>query len=159
LGRASRGGEQDIEEETQTAGEIVKPLIRGVVRDGMMIHDEDAREYLAVRLHQLEGQRYEMSLEKERKHRSARQRGYFYGVIVETMISNEPFAGWTQEEVRLWIVENYAPRIYGENGLPDKIIPEHSWTTKIQEEINERVRQDLLTKFNVLIPLPNECLY
>jgi hypothetical protein len=124
-----------------------------------MIHDEDAREYLAVRLHQLEGQRYEMSLEKERKHRSARQRGYFHGVLIDVMEKNEPFEGWTHEEIKMWIVDNYAPRVYGENGMPDKIMPEHTWSTLEQEQVNEKVRRDCLEKFNLYIPLPNEAIY
>ncbi|GEM_PF-6655553 len=136
----------------------MKFLYKGIVTGGKAVFDDECRDPFHAKIQNLEGKRFEMTLDNEVKHRSKKQRGYYHGCLIELMMINEPFAGWTHDAVQVWIEANLGPKIYGENGKPDMIIPEEAWTTKQQEEVNERVRTLVLEKFNVLLPLPNEVL-
>lgn len=133
----------------------MRVFLKGWVNKGELQFDQESREQYAIKMHRLEGQRFEMTLERETKHRSKSQQGYFHGCIIETLRKTETFGGWTHREIKEFLEREYAPRIY-EDGKPYRIIPEEAWSTKIQEQVNERIREDMLVQHNILIPLPNE---
>jgi len=136
----------------------MKVVIKGCVIEGKLKLDDENREKLALLMDDLEGKLVEMTICRQTKHRSKNQQGYYHGVIIKMLENNEPFEGWTHEEIKDYLEREYAPKIY-EDGKPIRLVPEEMWTTKQQEEINERVRQDMLIKHNVIIPLPNEVVY
>jgi hypothetical protein len=61
----------------------MKPIFRGIIKEGKIKFDDPSR-YL-VHLSNLEGQRFELTIEKERRGRTLNQNSYYWSVIIEIL--------------------------------------------------------------------------
>mgnify|MGYP001564807091 FL=1 len=71
------------------------PVFHGTVTKGRLIYDEPERRL--VWLAKLEGKRFEESVRRERSQRSLQQNRYYWGVVIEILLTY--FEGYTKNEL------------------------------------------------------------
>jgi hypothetical protein len=126
-----------------------------------IIRNNNEREKVIGYINRLEfktgSDRYRILIEKIRKRRSINALRYQWWVF--EFISTELGSGNSKEVIHDYYVSKFDMveiEIMGKRiKIPD---PERRNNTKKQEEFMEKVREDALHEFGILVPLPNEII-
>lgn len=120
----------------------------GCVTNGIFTPDNPQSWAIAFCVH--EGKRVQVTVERERKHGSKAQQGYYFGVIIPLLMDY----GYDKTEAHEAFKFEHL-RIPTEDGYPAKTKRYRDLSTVEREEYHEACRRTL-TKMGSYCPLPNE---
>jgi hypothetical protein len=129
------------------------PIHKGKIVQGKPVFDNLSR-YL-VSLSKLEGQRFELTIKKEKSQRSLNQNGYYHAVVIAIL---SDFTGYEVDEIHEALKAKFLSLPEDDFGIV-KIRSTTELSTVEFEDYLERIRRWATMKLNCFIPLPNEYRY
>ena len=136
----------------------MKAIFHGRIRNGKTLWDPEDEAALRQRQRDLEGHEIEATFERAVRHKTDKQRKYYWAVIIEMLA--EEFGYRKDEHQRLHEdLKRKFLLVPGEGKKLDTTRSTEMLTTREEEEYHNQIRMWALQEYGIVIPLPNEVAY